>query len=92
MKSFFLFFIVMFFCLSSFSQETVQESGISGLKYKPEIPDSSSYQILKNLSNAPIEEKILKQINFHRRDNEDYLWVVREGLEIRIFSIQTINH
>jgi len=76
----------MFFCLSSFSQETVQESGISGLKYKPEIPDSSSYQILKNLSNAPIEEKILKQINFYRRD-KDFIWIVSKEVEILIYSV-----
>lgn len=79
----------MFFCLSSFSQETVQES-ISGLIYKPEIPDSSSYQIQKNLSNAPIEDKVLKQINFHRRD-KDFIWIVSKEVEILIYSFSSNN-
>lgn len=89
MKSFFVFFVLIIFNQNIFSQETEQES-FSVLSYKPEIPDSSSYQILKNLSNAPIEEKILMQVNFHRRD-KDFIWIVSKEVEILIYSESSNN-
>jgi hypothetical protein len=76
--------------LSIYSQETNNMS-ISVLEYKAEIPDTNSYEIIKNDSNLEIEESVLTQINFHRRHDEHFLWIVRDGLEILIYSIASLN-
>lgn len=85
-----LMILVVSLGYSCFSQEQ-NSTSVSGLVYKPEIPDTSTYEIVRNDSNEEIEESVLLQINFHRRHQEDFLWTVREGLEIRIYSMLTIN-
>jgi hypothetical protein len=90
MQQIFIICTLAFFS-TCFSQENTTHISSTLLEYKAEIPDTNSYEILKNYSNLEIEESILLQINFHRRHHEDFLWIVREGLEILIYSTKAIK-
>jgi hypothetical protein len=86
--------LVLIFILSSSLFCVCQENtntNISVLVYQAEIPDSSSYEIKRNDSNLAVEEAVLLQINAHRKHDEHFLWIVKEGLEILIFSIASIK-
>jgi len=79
----------------SFSQELEQQSlsqevkiETSGLSYHKEIPDTNSYKIVKNTTGEGLPKEILEEINFHRRHNEDFHWIVDNQIEIYIYKFQ----
>ncbi len=81
--------------LISFSQETefqniTEEKTIesSGLSYHKEIPDTNSYEVVKNTIGEELSKEILERINFHRRHNEDFHWIVDDQIEIYIYKFQ----
>lgn len=95
--------LALFCCLAvseSFSQENlkhlksdnadVKTMQSSGLLYAPEMPEQHTYKIVKNTLKQEIDSAVLKQINFHRR-NEDYLWKVNDDIEILIYAINRLK-
>jgi hypothetical protein len=83
-----LIFLLLLISQTIHCQNNVEQT-YSTLEYHPEVPDTNSYVITINEPYEEISTAILGQINFHRKRDEDFLWVVKEGLEILIFSI---NH
>lgn len=65
--------------------ESINTYTNSELIYIPEIPIENTYKITKNTTMQPISNKILEQINIHRRYDVDYLWKVNNNIEILIY-------
>jgi len=85
-----IFVSVLFVAISAHNKlysQTLENVVHQGITYSPEIPDSSSYEVVKNTTNEEITNEILLKINSHRRANEDYLWVVDNSIEILIYQI-----
>jgi hypothetical protein len=82
--------LCLLFSVNLFAQEE-KNTEAAPLTYKPEIPDSSTYKVILNQNNRKIEPDILKQINFYRKQEENFLWYVEEGLIIEILPINKIK-
>ena len=80
----------LFLSLSVIAQED-SKSVAAPLTYKPEVPDSSTYKVILNKNYKTIEPDILKQINFHRKQDEIFIWYVEEGLVIEILPLNMIK-
>ncbi|HYG53231.1 MAG TPA: hypothetical protein VD905_20165 [Flavobacteriales bacterium] len=57
------------------------------LRYKPQIPDSNTYKIIKNTSGTPVSTSVLEKMNLYRRHDVDYLWVVNSDIEILVYYV-----
>lgn len=87
-------FLFLLFGFSSLFSQTNNDAIIttnentytsSELTYKPEIPATNTYKIIKNTTGQPVSTKTLEQINLHRRYDVDYLWKVDNTIEILIY-------
>lgn len=83
-----LFVLSFFLCQSLLAQETISTSNnlnTQVLTYHKEIPAADSYSVIKNTSGtSEIPTVILEEINFHRKSDVDYKWVVNDQIEILI--------
>ena len=64
------------------------ETVSAGLTYQPETPSLDSYIITKNETGLPLSSDVLNQINFNRRYDIDYKWIVDEKIEILIYHFE----
>jgi hypothetical protein len=81
------FMVVSLFYAHSQQVANHEDFTISTLSYSPQLPEEGSFKIVKNNSGKDIAEEILKQVNFHRRGHENFLWKVDENIEILIYPI-----
>lgn len=63
----------------------------SSLIYHRQIPPESTYKIIKNTTGFVVSNKILEEINLHRKFDVDYLWIVNENIHILIYYFNKPN-
>lgn len=82
---------ILFFCVAQKgSAQTTEIMTKDYLRYKPEIPDTSTYVVTKNTTGLPVPNSILEKINMYRRFDADYLWVVNNEIEILIYYVNKL--
>jgi hypothetical protein len=90
MKKLVVLLCFTFILYSIYAQNNTQLNS-STLQYAPEVPKTETYKVLKNELNKEIDADILKQINYHRRLEEDFVWIVNENIEILILSMSKLK-
>lgn len=92
MKTLFTFLFIVLGTNLLFSQVNVDvvatptsPMSINTITYQPEIPATNTYKIIKNTTGTELPNKILEEINLHRRYDKDFLWVVNDNVEILIY-------
>lgn len=98
MKTLFTFLFVLFGTNLLFSQVNVDvvatpstPMSTNTITYQPEMPATNTYKIIKNTTGAAASNKILEEVNLHRRFDVDYLWVVNENIHILIYYFNKPN-